>query len=125
MPRSKRLSAFSQLQQYAQRLLAGLATEIRAKKAELARLEQEFGKLTGIAGLHAAVSAPKRAPATSHRINWSEVLAKLPKEFKASDIRNVRGLKGKSASELFAAITRWIDSGAAKKKERGIYLRLK
>jgi hypothetical protein len=35
----------------------------------------------------------------------------------------VRGLKSKRPSEIFAAITRWIDAGLAKRKKRGIYER--
>ena len=131
MPR-KTASVFSQLQQQARKLLAGLAAEIQSRKSELARLEQEFEQVTGIAGLRGIARAPRHGqakPAATpraggrKRINWSEVLAKLPQEFKASDIRKVRGLKDKRASELFAAITRWIDSGAVKKKARGVYMR--
>jgi len=59
------------------------------------------------------------------RINWTEVLNKLPKQFKASDIRAVRGLRDKRSSEIFAAITRWIDGGAVKRRDRGMYERLK
>ncbi len=136
MPR-KSVSAFSQLQQQAKKLLEGLAAEIQSKKSELTRLEQEFEQVTGIAGLRGASLTSKRArtkatarqggagTSGSRRINWTEVLAKLPQEFKASDIRSIRGLKSKHASELFAAITRWIDSGTVKKKARGAYLRVK
>ncbi|MGO9607049.1 MAG: hypothetical protein ACLQAT_27270 [Candidatus Binataceae bacterium] len=137
MPR-KTASVFSQLQQQAKKLVASLAAEIRTRKSELARMEHEFEELTGIAGLrdtagaskgarNKATRGPRKAGAVSgsRRINWAQVLAKLPKEFKSSDIRKVRGLKDKRASELFAAITRWIDSRAAKKKARGVYVRLK
>jgi hypothetical protein len=34
-------------------------------------------------------------------------------------------MKSKRPSELFAGITRWIDSGAVKKKKRGVYSRIK
>ncbi|MGC1676370.1 MAG: hypothetical protein WA740_02455 [Candidatus Binataceae bacterium] len=47
----------------------------------------------------------------------------MPKQFKAADVRGVRGLKGKRPSEIFAAITRWIDGGMAKRKSRGVYER--
>jgi hypothetical protein len=59
------------------------------------------------------------------RINWGDVLDKLPKQFKASDIRSVRGLKDKRSSEIFAAITRWIEGGSVKRRDRGIYERTK
>ena len=121
----KSLSPLSQLQRHAQKLLAGLASDIRSRKAELAQLEQDFEKLTGFAELRAAVGTPKGARRTSGRVVWSEVLAKLPKKFKASDIRDVGELKNKRSSELFAAIARWIESGMVKKKSRGVYLRVR
>jgi hypothetical protein len=53
------------------------------------------------------------------------VLEKLPRQFKASDIRTVRAVKDKRSSELFAAITRWIEAGTVKRKDRGRYERVK
>jgi hypothetical protein len=47
------------------------------------------------------------------------VLEQLPKQFKASQIRTVRGLKNKRSSEIFAAITRWMETGSVKRKKRG------
>ena len=58
------------------------------------------------------------------RVNWRNVLSALPKQFKAADVRNVRGLKQKRPSEIFAAITRWIDAGAARRRARGVYERV-
>jgi hypothetical protein len=139
MPR-KSTGAFSQLQQQAKKFLGGIAAEIRLKRAELALLEQQFEQATGIAGLRGRASLSKDARTkaigrprksgggnsrSSRRSNWTEVLANLPKEFKASDIRKVRGFKDKRASELFAAITRWTDAGTVKKKARGVYIRVK
>ncbi len=48
----------------------------------------------------------------------------LPKEFKASDVRKVRGIGDKPSSEIFAALTRWIMAKAIKRKERGVYRRV-
>jgi len=133
MPR-KSASPFSQLQQHARKLLAGLAGEIRSRKSELDRLEKEFEQLTGIAGLRGVARGsrrpvtkpiPARRTGSRKRINWAQVLARLPQEFKAPELRKVRGLKDKRASELFAAIMRWIDSGTVKKKSRGVYLKVK
>ena len=118
-------NTFFELQQQARKVLAGLASEIRSKKTELSKLELEFKKIVGLAGHRATRPAARRGGKKSGRINWSEVLAKLPKEFKASNIRSIPGLKDKRPSELFAAITRWIDSGVVKKKTRGSYLRTK
>ena len=47
----------------------------------------------------------------------------MPKQFKASDVRKVHGLKDKRASEIFAAITRWTEAGTVKRKPGGFYQR--
>ncbi|MGD0076667.1 MAG: hypothetical protein ABSD31_20410, partial [Candidatus Binataceae bacterium] len=60
----------------------------------------------------------------SGRINWRTILSDLPKQFKAADIRGIRGLKEKRPSEIFAAVTRWIEGGLVKRKARGVYERL-
>jgi len=56
--------------------------------------------------------------------HWREVLSKLPKQFKAVDLRKVRGLAQKKSSEIFAAITRWIEAKLVKRKNRGVYERV-
>jgi hypothetical protein len=122
-------SAFTQVQAQARELLAKLRTDIRTKDAELRRLRQEESKLaalTGQPGMPVADGGmgPGRRGART-RINWVDVLNKLPKQFKASDIRSVRGLRDKRSSEIFAAITRWIEGGAVKRRDRGMYERLK
>jgi hypothetical protein len=131
MPRmtSSGTSAFTQVQAQARELLAKLRTDIRTKDAELRRLRQEESKLaalTGQAGMAVADGGMgvRRRGARS-RINWGDVLNKLPKQFKASDIRAVRGLRDKRSSEIFAAITRWIEGGAVKRRDRGMYERVK
>ena len=52
------------------------------------------------------------------------MLEQLPKQFKAGDVRKIRGLNDKRSSELFAAVTRWIQGGKVKRKDRGLYERL-
>jgi len=141
MPRRKASgtsSAFQQVQSKAQSLLALLRKDISAKETELGRLKDEYSRLSALVGgaggarrgrppgsgaSKAAVGRPAGRPAASGsgRINWRTVLEQLPKQFKASDVRDVRGLKGKRPSEIFAAITRWIDGGMAKRKARGVY----
>ena len=118
-------SPFVQLQQQARKIITGLASQISSKKSELRLLEGQLEKLTSLAGLRGTRAAARRARVARTRIDWSQVLKNLPKEFQASNVRKIRGLKDKRPSELFAAITRWIDSGAVKKKKRGIYLRVK
>ena len=119
-------SAFNELQQQARVLLATLQKEIRAKEAELKRLrddETRLGLVTGRVAAEAVTPMAERSERTGGRINWRTVLEQLPKQFKASDIRGVRGLKDKRPSEIFAAVTRWIDAGMVKRKDRGLYER--
>jgi hypothetical protein len=115
-------SAFQQVQRQARTLLINLRKDIRVKESILSKLKQEEARLGSLIGGSGAVRAISGGP--SGRVNWRNVLAALPKQFKAADVRNVRGLKGKRPSEIFAAITRWIDAGAAKRKARGVYERV-
>jgi hypothetical protein len=118
-------SAFQRVQQQARSLLLGLRKEIRAKEAELKRLKDEessLGRLTGNIA-NSAGSSTRAASSGSGRIDWSTVLEQLPKQFNAAHIRSVRGLKNKRSSEIFAAITRWIEAGTVKRRSRGVYER--
>jgi hypothetical protein len=137
MPRRKgsasTASAIRQVRRQAGAVLAKLRKDIRAMETELARLKHDedlWGRLAGGGGAGRAVARAPRAAAGSGgggggggggRINWRSVLAQLPKQFKASNVRQVRGLKDKRPSEIFAAITRWIEAGLAKRKTRGLY----
>jgi hypothetical protein len=117
-------SAFQQVQQQARDLLASLHKEIRTKEIELKRLKEEESRLSLLTGrVETAAGARPARDGTSGRINWRSVLTQLPKQFKASDIRAVRGLKEKRPSEIFAAITCWIEAGMVKRKARGVYER--
>jgi cell shape-determining protein MreC len=121
-------SAFERIQRQARTVLGGLRGQIRAKENELQRLKQEEARLSNLLGSggsarRTATTAAPVSGAGRGRINWREVLKQMPKQFKASDVRRVRGLKAKRPSEIFAAITRWIDAGLAKRKKRGIYER--
>ena len=121
-------SAFTQVQAQARELLAKLRSEIRTKDAELRRLRQEESKLaalTGQPGMATSNGGMGTRRGARARINWGDVLNKLPKQFKASDIRAVRGLRDKRSSEIFAAITRWIEGGSVKRRDRGMYERVK
>jgi len=114
-------SAFRQVQKQARQLLVSLRKEIRGKEGDLRRLKEEEQRLSLLTG-----QGEVRGPAAAERggrINWRTVLAELPKQFKASDIRGTRGLKEKRPSEIFAAITRWIDAGLVKRRARGVYER--
>jgi hypothetical protein len=131
MPRRKgsasTTSAIRQFRRQAGSVLAKLRKDIRAKEIELAGLKREEAALGQIAGRGGAGAVVARAPRAARggggggRINWRNVLAQLPKQFKASNVRQVRGLKDKRPSEIFAAITRWIEAGLAKRKTRGLY----
>ncbi len=83
-------SAFVQIQRQARSLLSNLRKEIRSKEIELKRLKEEevrLGGLTGRAASEGSVGAGRG------RIDWRTVLGQVPKQFKAADIRRVRGLK--------------------------------
>ena len=115
--------------------------EIRETELALAALRKDEEKLSALVGssvsmshiVHTAdvrtramlSSTPGRAPRVrssgAKRIDWSLVLAKLPTAFVAADVKKASG-KNKP-SEIFAAITRWIDSGLAVKKARGEYVK--
>ena len=130
MPRGKRNrfdSVLGQLQKQASSLLAGLRGQIRAAENELARLKKEESRLSGLAGptRNGVPVAARRRTRKTGRVDWSSVLQGLPKQFKAANVRAVRGMKDKRSSEIFAAITRWIDAGAVKRRERGTYERVK
>jgi hypothetical protein len=127
MPRKKAsrgtASAFLQVQRQARTLLMNLRKDIRLKESILGKLKAEEARLGSLLGgrggaAKAVTSGPRG------RVNWRNVLSALPKQFKAADVRKVRGLKGKRPSEIFAAITRWIDAGAARRRARGVYERV-
>ncbi len=133
MPRGKNTdgvsSAFRQVQDQARTLLSNLRKEIRAKEADLQRLKDEeatLGRLTGSAQMAGAgaAAAGRRGGVGRGRIDWRVILEQLPKQFKAAQIREIRGLKDKRPSEIFAAITRWIDAGTVKRRDRGLYERV-
>jgi len=119
-------SAFRQVQQQARSLMINLRNEIRAKEIDLRRLKEEEARLVSLVGQSAASPSrgrvAKRVGASrSGRVNWREVLDQLPRKFQAADVRAIRGIKGKRPSEVFAAITRWIELGAARRRSRGMY----
>jgi len=132
MPRRKGSASSSfairQFRRQAGSVLAKLRKDIRAKEMELVGLKREEAALSQIAGRAiAGGTAVARAPRAAGggggggRINWRNVLGQLPKQFKASNVRQVRGLKDKRPSEIFAAITRWIEAGLLERKTRGLY----
>src|SRR5438876_10689648 len=111
MPRKKITggvsSAFRQVQQRAGALLLSLRNEIRAKEADLRRLRDGVSSLERLAG-RAVATRPadggSRRSTGGGRVNWSAILEQLPKQFKAADVRGIRGGQHKRASAVFAAI---------------------
>ncbi len=122
-PSTNLTSAVAQVEKQARSLLVNLRNEIRSKESELRWLKHEESRLSQVARRVGDGAAPAAAREGRGRINWRAVLEHVPKQFKASDIRNVRGLKNKRPSEIFAAITRWIDAGLVRRKARGRYER--
>jgi hypothetical protein len=117
-------SAFVQVQRQARALLLKLRKDLRKKESELNRLRGEEVRLSSLIGRASGGRASVAAAGASGRVNWKSVLSALPKHFKAADVRKVRGLKGKRPSEIFAAITRWIEAGTARRRARGVYERI-
>jgi hypothetical protein len=120
-------SAFRRVHKQARELLFGLRRELRSKEADLRRLKKEESQLSALMDQWRTDGAKPASGGTvgaTARINWGTVLEQLPKQFKASQIRTVRGLKSKRFSEIFAAITRWMEAGSVKRKERGLYERV-
>ena len=118
-------SGLRMVQSQARSLLTRLRREIRDREALLQRLKAQetgLGRFTGGGGGRRGGAVRRRgAGRRARRINWNKVLARLPKEFKASNVRSIPGVKSKRSSEIFAAITRWIEAGSVKRKARGAY----
>ena len=131
MPGRKRfqgVKAFEQVRQQASHLVVALRVEIRVREAELKRLKDDEAALSRLGSNVRAAAArvtrpPRRDNGGRRRINWGSILQQLPKQFKAADIRMVNSVRNKRPSEVFAAITRWIDAGTVKRKTRGVYER--
>ena len=120
-------SALRHVQGKARQVLKSLAQEIRAKESELRRLLDDEAKLAALAGQRSAPASRSERGVPGKgagRVNWQAVLERLPRQFRASQVRTVRGLKNKRPSEIFAAITRWTEAGSVKRKERGLYERM-
>ena len=129
MPRKRQTvpasTAFQQVQQQARALLPSLRAEIRGRQAELERLKEEETALDRLSGsfrtVDGATTPSGRGRRAGGRVDWSGILQQLPKQFKAADVRGIRAVAGKRSSEIFAAITRWIEGGSVKRKSRGLY----
>lgn len=119
-----RHSPYQQLRRRAEDLVNNLRVQIRKREVELVSLRAEEQRLAALSGLSVsrAASAGRRG---ARRTNWGAVLSRLPKEFKAADVHKRPGLQTKRSSEVFAAITRWIEAGLVKRKSRGEYVRVK
>lgn len=129
MPRGTNLgtsSAFEQVRKQARGLLGALRDQIRAMETDLKRLKNEEAQLAALAGREVmSGSAANGSVSESGRVNWTSVLGELPKQFRAADVRKVRSVRDKRSSEIFAGISRWIEAGAVKRKDRGLYERVK
>jgi hypothetical protein len=117
-------SALRQFQLRARAALTDLRREISSREAELRELRDEETRLARLAGRVALPSSSARLSTGSGRVNWRQVLARLPKEFRTSDLREIGALRNKQSSEIYNGISRWTDAGLVKRKERGVYQRL-
>ena len=122
MPSATQASPYLRVRNQAQTALRQVQTEIRAREIELAAQREQEQKLQAFIGGRTNGATPKHN--ARQRTDWRAALSKLPKQFTAADVRKVRGLANKPPSEIFAAITRWIEAKLIKRKDRGIYERL-
>ncbi len=118
------VSAFRQFQRRARAALTDLRREISSRETELRELRDEEMRLARLAERVASPTPSARHSAGSGRVNWRQVLVKLPTEFGISDLRKIGALRNKQASEIYNGISRWTDAGLVKRKERGVYQRL-
>ena len=120
-------STLQQVQKQARGLLAALRNEIRSMEMGLRQLKDEESQLARLAGIgggtHVAANGTSRK--SGGRVNWGMVLEQMPKQFRAADVGKLPSIKGKRSSEIFAGISRWVEAGAVKRKERGLYERVK
>jgi len=117
-------SAFRQFQRRTRAALTDLRREIFSRETELRELRDAEVRLIRLAGRVALPTPSARHSAGSGRVNWRQVLIKLPKEFGTSDLRKIGALRNKQSSEIYNGISRWADAGLVKRKERGVYQRL-
>jgi hypothetical protein len=122
--------AYKKIEAQAQAVLRQIQKDIREREKELTtlrdqeqKLESMFGKADGSAP-SAARGGSHRSPGYGRRTDWGAILVKLPKQFKAADIRKAPQISRKRPSEIFAAITRWINAKQVKRKDRGVYERM-
>src|SRR5260370_39208748 len=123
MPRTY-ASAFRQFQRRARATLAGLPREIATREIQLRELRGQEMRLARLTGRAVSPTPSTRHPTGSGRVNWRQLLARLPKEFSTSDLRKIGALRNKQSSEIYNGISRWTDAGLVKRKERGVYQRL-
>ena len=117
-------STLRQFQRRARAALRDLRREISSRESELHELRDEETRLAPLAR-RVAMPTPSAGLSTgSGRVDWRQVLDRLPKEFRTSDLRKVGALRNKQSSEIYNGISRWTDAGLVKRKERGVYQRL-
>ena len=121
MPAGTQASAYQRVRNQAQAALRQVRASIHNRESELATLREQERSLNAFVSGQTDARAPAPKGGPRRRIDWGAVLSKLPKQFTAADVRTVRGLADKPGSELFAAITRWIQAKLVKRKERGLY----
>jgi hypothetical protein len=124
--------SYKQLQEQAQAALRQIQKDIREHEKELTALRDQERRLdsmfdgTADSWGRSAGRGGHRTPAASggRRTDWGAVLAKLPKQFKAADVRKAPGMSDKRYGDIFAGITRWIEAKQVKRKDRGTYERV-
>src|SRR5689334_4456048 len=95
----------AQLRKRSRKLLVKLRQDIRTAENQLASLKKEGAMLANLTGVRTTMASRRPVgsrPGRKSRIDWTKVLEQMPSQFKAGDVRKVRGLQNKRATEIFA-----------------------
>jgi hypothetical protein len=98
---------------------------VRTLEAEIARDQAALDKKReALRRLGHHQAKPRRDDMGLGRRNWVAILSGLPYEFEAGDVRLVRGMRQVRPSEIFAGITRWIETRRIIRVKRGLYRKI-
>jgi hypothetical protein len=126
MSRTAQATGFNHLQKQARQILTAIKQEIRSKEVEIERLKLEESQLTSLLGHQPRGGGISNGGGKVRiRTDWTTILGQLPKQFQTSDLRKIHDLKDRRSSEIYAGITGWMQAGSVKKKDRGLYQRMK
>ena len=107
------------LRQQAAKALAALEKEIAKQEQALAGLKAEAARWKSLLGGQskgASAAAPRRARKPKRQVNWSAVLAGLPRTFTAREVANKAG---KPIAQVYVRVGRWMKDKKVRKGKDG------